>query len=160
MIPKIIELEQAPVVLVELPENEISFYNIDPSIRGDLESRGFKYHGRIFHLTEDQFAECVAKSAHTGLFGHYVKGIKPLNAYCHEKASESFDTLLNSENVYTENPYEFPTTTDHKYYDEPYDGTGFYQELYSNDMVQWQEAQSRTIDPTKTIVLIRKEVQK
>lgn len=153
MQPKIIELKQAPVILVELPEwaNFYGYYDrygyvIYHNPQG-IKCESFvtmkesKLVGVLSDLTEEQFAECV-------------------NVY---EVSESinipkmrFYQMLESENVYTENPHEFPTTTDHKYYDEPYDGTGFYQELYSNDMVQWQEAQSRTIDPTRTVVLIKK----
>jgi len=55
---------------------------------------------------------------------------------------------------YFENPMgSMPSTIDHEFYDEPYDGTGFYQELYSNKMVSWQAAQHNVIEK---LVIIRK----
>lgn len=156
MTPKIIELKQAPVVLAELPNTFEkphikkvdgfshliwAIYNGHIISRKRIGYGDVKLVGILSDLTEEQFAECV-------------------NVY---EVSESinipkmrFYQMLESEKVYTENPFEFPCTTDPKYYDSPYDGTGFYQELYSNDMDQWQEAQQRTIDPKRTVVLLRK----
>lgn len=92
--------------------------------------------GILSDLTEDQFAECV-------------------NVY---EVSESinipkmrFYQMLESEKVYMENPYG----EDQRSYSELMDGVC--RDKLAEDMRMWQEAQSRTIDPKRTVVLLRKE---
>lgn len=175
MTPKIIELKQAPVVFVELPERPVevkdSYANgfIYKDKTGYIESEYLedycdwedsKLVGILSDLTEEQFAECVDSDGHYGIimFRNYKQTAMPLYD---EQISviESFYSLLESEKVYTESQ-AFPDMHDPKYYDEPYDGTGFYQEIYSSDIVDWKEAQSRTIDPKRTVVLLRKDETK
>lgn len=122
---KIIELKQAPVVLVELPEGAICpaygrsgiGYILNGGLVINSELKGdYDFIGILSDLTEEQFN-----------YG-------------------AFHTLLKSENVYTENPYGEKTPVNNEFY------WGFL-----DDLNKWQEAQSRTIDPKRTIVLIRKE---
>lgn len=65
------------------------------------------------------------------------------------KASDSFYSLLESEKVYTENPLGTEPTPEN---------TPNY--AYSIHARQWEQAQQRTIDPKRTVVLIRKEASK
>lgn len=183
---KIIELKQAPVVLVELSERPVevkdSYANgfIYKDKTGYIESEYLedycdwedsKLVGILSDLTEDQFAECVPFKNIVSPFpcnccGYDVDCYRnfveqtledwednPVVDRCYSR-KESFYTLLESEKVYTESQ-AFLDMHDPKYYDEPYDGTGFYQEIYSSDIVDWKEVQSRTIDPTRTVVLIK-----
>lgn len=145
---KIIDLKQAPVVLVELGVDDVSYYNIDPFVRKGLETEGYMFEGFFSDLTEEQFAECVNKPHYAQIFS---KRIGPFYSdYTNQgrnmmSAKYSWDTLLESEGVYTENPFG----------GEPFytDGT------FRKDIEKWQEAQSRTIDPERTVVLLRKEVK-
>lgn len=166
MTPKIIELKQAPVVLVELSEHEsigrLELKWDSPLMDGGHKVRllnnrryigavGLAKHfnedsilGVLSDLTEDQFAECVKSEDfkhYSGKYVHlFVDYLNCENAF--ESSSDSFYSLLESENVYTENTYEHLKA-----------GMTFAGE-YEN---KWQEAQSRTIDPTQTVVLLRKE---
>lgn len=152
---KIIELKQAPVVLVELPVGEIEFFNIDPLVRSEIESRGFTYHGRLLHLTEEQFAEFdFLEMPYDSDYGGKWFICFPFDEdVVVETAEESFYSLLTYENVYTENP-KGKQPTKYKGKDLP---KQVRKEMYSFAMQKWQEAQSRTIDPTRTVVLFRKE---
>lgn len=164
MTPKIIELRQAPVVLVELncyfsnPDtigigNDETYTYMRELSTGNCIALGvnLKVLGALSDLTEDQFEECVDRTKTHPKYWNYN-----LNYFREFRASDSFASLLESEKVYTESQ-AFPDMYDPKYYDEPYDGTGFYQEIYSSDIVDWQEAQSRTIDPLRIVVLLRKD---
>lgn len=174
MTPKIIELKQAPVVLVELPERPInvedSFANgfIYTDNTGYIESFYLddycidsKCLGILSDLTEEQFAECVERHDHIFNTGEVVVGYR----YCPVKseydeppsippfASKAFYSLLESEKVYTENPYG-KQPTKYKGKDLP---KQVRKEMYSFAMQKWNEAQSRTIDPSQTVVLLRKD---
>lgn len=156
MTPKIIELKQAPVALVELPVGWENTKNID-----GRDWIGYLLHkhygvplqyrtlGRLLELTEDQFAECVEINKQ-GLFKRYTSKYNVSGQEFKElDPKESFNTLLESENVYTENPYKHPNDI---YTNR--DDSNIFQKL---SMRKWQEAQSRTIDPKRTVVLLRKE---
>lgn len=146
---KIIELKQAPVVLVEKPNEDDNdlvvvsgkeiFYNGDYF---DLPKAGlhnpWKVLGILPDLTEEQFAECVADNGN----GDYKNYVGSWGGF--EKAKDSFQSLLESENVYTENPYGEKAPINNEFY------WG-----YLNDLEQWQEAQSRTIDPKRTLILLK-----
>jgi len=102
----------------------------------ELPKRDWKLQGFVSELTDEQ-KEGVVDISQKGWFTNCVEG------WFQEDftASESFASLLTSLNVLLVNPYKFPCTIDHEFYDEPYDGTGFYQELYSGAMERWQTAQ-------------------
>lgn len=180
MTPKIIELKQAPVVLVGLSERPVevkdSYANgfIYKDKKGYIESEYLedycdwedsKLVGILSDLTEEQFAECVDwydyshEDDLTALyaFKDYVNGIKEANDYWDEypfdAAKESFYSLLESENVYTENPHG----KEPEYVITQYGVLPEGYKRFENDHNKWQEAQSRTIDPTQTVVLLRKE---
>lgn len=155
MTPKIIELKQAPVVLVDLPVNfseptgislgpfsDWSVQNLDTGEYYGL-GQDLKTIGILSDLTEEQFAECVPKE----MYSHITNP----KAIWYEVY---FYSLLESENVYTENPYG----EDQRSYSELMDGVC--RDKLAEDMRLWQEAQSRTIDPTRTVVLLRKEEKK
>lgn len=168
MTPKIIELKQAPVVLVEINESyaypdtigigagqtytsvmELNTGNCI-HIGTDLINFGF-----LSDLTEEQFKSIVdsdnwhfTDKTHDLAFRDYkVKSEfdKPNRL---KSAKDSFYSFLESEKVYMENPYGVA-----------------YKRMPESDMdyrsfLKWQEAQSRTIDPKRTVVLLRKESQK
>lgn len=153
MTPKIIELKQAPVVLVEMSERPVEVKDIYANgfiykdKTGYIESEYLedycdwedsKLVGILSALTEEQFAECVDKVFFSS--GSIYKNYKTLMGL--GKASEAFDTLLESEKVYMDNPYEHLK-----------EGMTFAEECEN----KWQEAQSRTIDPARTVVLIKKD---
>lgn len=150
MITKIIELKQVPVVLVELCKDDISYYNVNKYVREGLKEEGFKYLNYLSDLTEEQFAECVGKTP-AGNYLDYVEFRGFQNV--HETAKTSFYSLLESENVYTENPHDYMLQSTEENFDNCKCGKTELQIVKD----RWQEAQSRTIDPTRTIVLIRKE---
>jgi len=104
----------------------------------DLPNENYKILGFVSNLTDEQ-KERVVDSYHNEVGSLYVD--YSTNTYQFMKVSESFASLLTSLNVLLVNPYKFPSTIDHEFYDEPYDGTGFYQGLYSGAMEQWQTAQ-------------------
>lgn len=152
MTPKIIELKQGPVVLVELEERpakvQDSFANgfIYTDEKGYIESfylddicEDSKLVGILSDLTEEQFAEWV------------VRPFPPINADKKEKyrtAKQSSYSLLESENVYTENPYKHPREMK---------ATPQSFGWYKDAVRAFEKAQSRTINPDRTVVLIRKE---
>lgn len=159
MTPKIIALKQAPVVLVELNENysypdTIGIGNNETDTlvmelsTGNCMSIGLNLRvlGILSDLTEEQFAECVKQGL--GLYANYNETVEFGTAMRFEKASESFYSLLESEKVYTENPYRHP--------DEIYTNRDDSNIFQKHSMKKWHEAQSRTIDPTRTIVLLKK----
>jgi hypothetical protein len=161
MTPKIIELEQAPVVLVEL---NCYFSNPDTIGIGNDETYTYmrelstgksialgvnlKVLGALSDLTEEQFAECVDSDGHYGvmMFRNYKQTSMPLYD---EQISviESFYSLLESEKVYTENPCG--TEKPEPCYKVLWDAEG--DELVE----EWEEAQKRTIDPSRTIILLK-----
>lgn len=68
-------------------------------------------------------------------------------------AVESFISAIESKGYHwRENPVKYPDKNNPKYYDEPFDGKGFYQEIYSSDIVDWKKAESRTFNPEKTLM--------
>lgn len=69
-------------------------------------------------------------------------------------AIESFHSAILAEG-YTFLPPEYPDISDPKFYDEPYDGTGFYQEIYSGAIEDYHEAQSRVLCRERTLILRR-----
>lgn len=154
MTPKIIELKQAPVVLVELLKEDISYYNIDKYVRKGLEADGYVFKGFLSDLTEEQFAECVER-INDKRYIHYPNWTR-----LYKTAKDSFYSLLEFEKVYTENPFgkKEPQLDDSELWGTPEQDSQVYANLtYRKD--KWHEAQSRTIDPKRTVVLIRKEEQ-
>ena len=149
MTPKIIELKQAPVVLVELSKGADYKVYGDEVVIGDhvLSRKQHKGLGILSALTEDQFAECVERIDQEHTFGYrdYTGFISDLS-----KARHSFSSLLRSENVYTENPYG----EEQRSYSELMDGVC--RDELAEDMRLWHEAQQRTIDLKRTVVLLRK----
>lgn len=184
MKPKIIELKQAPVVLVELDK----FTDVDCpiEIHGNKlvssQNKGFiinttkipqgnwKLLGVFSDLTEEQICEVLnidfcdictlEKKGVYGTDGGYAAGCEGSRCdYVREELHVKMNELLKSENVYTENPYGFEPD---EYDDEFWEGidhekTVFLEWKYEEIANKWQEAQSRTIDPKRTVVLIRKE---
>lgn len=108
--------------------------------------------GLLGLLTEGQFAEFAIKMTWGGDGGIYADHTNPITSV-KTSAKESVYSMLKSENVYTENPLgERPTK--YKGKDLP---KQVIKEMYSFAIQKWQEAQSRTIDPKRTVVLLRKE---
>lgn len=164
---EIIEIKQIPVILVEFSEvvdnlqifNDIgrpylSYYTKPVNThRAYLPDGDYVVLGYLSDLTEEQFAECVGEPHFVQIFSKRMgplytdytnQGRSMVSAKC------SWDTLLESENVYIENPYvEKP---------EPCGCTGPCGIPCAFN--EWQEAQSRTIDPKRTVVLLRKESKK
>lgn len=171
MKPRTIELKQAPVVLVELPEGNFNIriegliglyarnwlvYDLPEANNFTLPlpvRENFEIVGILSDLTEEQFAEIVpvAKTVQLGELYYNFKTNK-WDAFC---SDESFQTLLESEKVYTENPVGElpPDIRDFIDCGDPSD----YSRAYNKAVSDWQEAQQRTIDPTRTVVLLRKE---
>lgn len=182
MTPKIIELQQAPVVLVELPEIDgiwQTVYKNEADTRGLIISKEAKHldtfgensnpryvfdlpHGKLTltgvlsDLTEEQFAEWAVKYPGNATPQRYVNHthkekstgmqVARVSYPSTYRASDSCLSLLESENVYLENPHgEEPTTENTPNYG------------YSIHVKQWGQAQSRAINPKRTVVLIRKE---
>lgn len=152
MTPKIIELKQAPVVLVELPPDVYSLKYGDGGlwVKFDDDQKFTPWYscngninllGTLSDLTEEQFAECVAKvNFESGPVYKNYKTFKGLG-----KASESFDTLLELEKVHTKgNPLDKTAKSV---------GHG----TLDNFDQDYEEAQKRTVDPSRTVVLLRKE---
>lgn len=95
-------------------------------------------------LTEDIAKGFLHQSIHTGLFA---------NTYCYKTALEAFNAVIYAYGYYWgENPVKYPDKNNPRYYDEPFDGKGFYQEIYSSDIVDWKKAESRTFNPSKCII--------
>lgn len=156
---KIIELKQAPVVLVELPEvadnlqifNDIgrpylSYYTKPVyAHRAYLPDGDYVVLGFFSDLTEEQFAELVGKHEvnKTNYYQNYTpkpgRDFRDIIDQSFISAKVAFYSLLESENVYTENPYE------------PLKWWMTFAKEFKN---KWQEAQQRTIDPKRTVVLI------
>ena len=89
-----------------------------------LEEANYKNLGRVLvkYMTEEQFAEVLDRSIHTGLFAHYVKDI-PVNIYCYKSGLESFESLIKPLGWYLfENPNDKQCGT-----------------------IEWQEAESKTL---------------
>lgn len=160
MTPKIIELKQAPVILVELPEGaEYEVVSEHEVIIGDrvLSKKDYEGVNILSDLTEEQFAECVAKPHFIQFFSAKIGPF--YTDYSNQgrsmmSAKYSWDTLIDSEQVYTENPYSKPLRFD-KWYK-----WGEFSDLSGSEKIDSEKywaAQSRTIDPNRTVVLIRKE---
>lgn len=67
--------------------------------------------------------------------------------------SKSFISAIESKGYHWgDNPVKYPDKNNPKYYDEPFDGNGFYQEIYSSDIVDWKKTESRTFNPEKCII--------
>lgn len=160
---KIIELKQAPVMLVEIPadirnlkvnnaRNKLEWFKT--SINKGMSRGRVTYSeyialpygcwaivGILSDLTEDLFVECVDRTKTHPKYWNYN-----LNYFREFHASDSFASLLESEKVYTENPYARPN---------PKDYNTKINEYWILEK-KWQEAQSRTIDPERTVVLLKK----
>lgn len=174
MTPKIIELKQAPVVLVELPkgckhENLLgksgdgTFLLWDSTNNFDDDNRPhgqilidvdpmnkWKILGALSDLTEDQFAECVIVFNQINgdvVYANYIMGTDEYSA------KDSFYSMLESEKVYTENPHDYMLQST----EENFDNCKCDKTELQIVREKWQEAQYRTIDPTRTVVLLRKE---
>lgn len=164
MTTKIIELKQAPVILVELPEGAhnlqifndvgrpyLSYYTKPVNThRAYLPDGEHEILGFLSNLTEEQFAERVSKPHFAQIFS---KRLGPFYTdYTNQgrnmmSAKYSWVSLLESEQVYV-GPVEEPQITDY---------TVGQLSWYNEDLINWKEAQSRTIDPNRTVVLLRKE---
>lgn len=179
MTPKIIELKQAPVVLVELPERE-SIGKLELKWDSPLMGGNHKVHllnnrryigtlglakhfnedsilGILSDLTEEQFEECVDKEEFYYKCYTDQEEIKEDGRISllvgFSIAKDSFYSLLESENVYTENPVGETPPDIRDFIDcgDPSDYSNAYDKAVSN----WEEAQSRTIDPTRTVILLK-----
>lgn len=172
MTQKIIELKQAPVVLLELPENSnnhrieglIGLYRMDYLVydtphENNVSFRlpvGVKYNvvGILSDLTEEQFAEWVKSEDfkhYSGKYLHlFVDYLNCENAF--ESSSDSFYSLLESENVYTENPHDYMLQST----EENFDNCKCDKTELQIVREKWGQAQQRTIDPKRTVVLLRK----
>lgn len=173
MTPKIIELKHAPVVLVELPERPVevkdSYANgfIYKDKTGYIESEYLedycdwedsKLVGILSDLTEEQFAEWAVKYPGNATTQRYVNHahkdksagmqVSRVSSPSTYRASDSCLSLLESENVYTENPYGA---------EEPESCRCMGPCGRPCRHVDWMEAQDMVIDPARTVVLIRKE---
>ena len=83
-------------------------------------------------LTEEIASELVHKSIHTDLYAYYVDNI-PVNAYCYNKAQESFISAVESkEKFWLENPIKII---------ERGEDTEHNRVLNQNE---WQEAEEKT----------------
>lgn len=65
----------------------------------------------------------------------------------------SFMSAVKQNGYYwDENPIEYPDKNNPKYYDEPFNGKGFYNEIYSHDLVEWKKIQEKTFNLDKTLI--------
>lgn len=160
MTPKIIELKQAPVVLVELEDAPIkvwdSFANgfIYTEIDGYIETfylddicLDSKCMGLLSNITEEQFAECVETSEYFDPLSN-LSTVPVYKNYMSDtwgwSSKYSFFSLLESEKVYVgENPLQHLV-------DKLGHGT------LDNLDQDYAEAESRTINPERTVVLIKR----
>ena len=110
------------VVVVEIPEgSEITVIGNDKEVYYAIKNDGRENYTKIAdgkewrligNYSEDILKAFLHQSIHTGLFAHYVKDI-PVNTYCYKSALDSFISAIesngftwNSENPYTQKPYE------------------------------------------------------
>lgn len=172
MTPKIIELKQAPVVLVELPSNEWNISSISIGVgesdtalcdpfTGDHYPVGvnLKSVGILSDLTEDQFAECVSTPHYNQFFSAKIGPF--YTDYSNQgrsmmTAKYSWDTLLESEKVYVgENPFG----KDHPIFVN-WEGYAYIHpsqiKRFKESVEDWKEAEPRTIDPARTVVLLKR----
>lgn len=120
--------------------------------------------GMLPEITEGQASSLVFRAI-TGRYRNYThvdfkgKGLGTgiLNALAlnnKETALESLESAIVAEGYIFQSP-EYPDINDPQFYDDPYDGTGFYQELYSGELVDWKEAQSRVLSRERCLLLRR-----
>lgn len=97
------------------------------------------YLGQLSDITEEQWKQVV--DDHDDGYFYYPDGYKDT---C-DTAKESGLSLLKANGVILENDMPFPDMNDSKYYDEPkpLDGSGFYQEIYNLDAIQWRDLEKQ-----------------
>lgn len=166
---KLIELKQAPVILVEIPKGckhenllgkigDVTFLFWDSTNKFDDDNRShglilidteprnrWRILGVLSDLTEEQFAECAIVFNQINEDIGYANYIMGPGEY---SAKGFFYFLLESEDVHTKgNPLDkVAKSVGH--------GT------LDNFDQDYQEAQQRTIDPKRTVVLLRKGEKK
>lgn len=130
MILKTIELKAVPVILVEMPEKKKRFTMIEARIL-EVINRS-KFLGFLSDLTEEQFAGIT-------MSGETSRTID-IQRY-------RFHQILQNEQVYI-GSVERPNIEDYTVGQLPH---------FNEDLSIWQASQARTIDPSRTAVLLREE---
>lgn len=82
----------------DIDDEESGFYGECYQDNIELPQGNWQFINTCKDISEEQAKEVVDESIHTGLFGHYVKGI-PLNTYCYKTASEAFQSLLQANEI-------------------------------------------------------------
>ena len=114
---KIIDTGTCELLLVELPEgshkvhvsefyaNKISYLTKHSLhfIEECLPAGKWELLCKASEVTEEIIDPIVQSSIHTNLFAHYV-----VNTYCYKNALESWNSLLQANEVYFENQYQNP----------------------------------------------------
>ena len=153
---KTITTEKATLLVVELPKGAnrlkafndkdrpyISYFVGVETKRHYLPDGNWQLLGRLPDIKEDQASKVVVKSIHTGLYAHYVNGI-PVNTYCYKESSDSLYSLLQSKEVYFENPLPKPKTA-------PYQDANF----DIDEVNDWHESQSKVWDKDRCYLFIK-----
>lgn len=118
-------------------------YWMDETERVSLPPGKWHIIGMLDEVTESEAAELVRWDG-------------PYKFFTVDTRVESLESAIECEGYSFTHP-EFPDINDPIFYDEPYDGTGFYQELYSGAIEEYHKAQSRVLDRSRCLLLGRED---
>lgn len=134
-----------PYLIVEGDEKEANEFFMMDSIKAGV----YRIICRGDELTEDIAYEMVDGFD----LGYFVDYNHPNPRAYKLTALESFISAIEATGYHWgENPVKYPDKNNPKYYDAPFNGDGFYQEIYSSDIVDWKNSESRTFNPSKCII--------
>lgn len=168
---KTLELElNKRLLIVEAPEGELTAIGNDKEVHYAIKKYGKESYIKIANgkthklickgseLTDGKIRHYLHESIYSGLFAHYVKDI-PVNTYCYNSALESFISAIEAKGYYWKDvPWDFPLVEDYGYQTSSspevergwmYEGG---EEKYHEVLKAYEEAESRTFNPEKTII--------
>lgn len=163
---KLIPILSGRCLVLELPEGAnrftvfnddrpyLSFFVSTETPRVYLPEGNWRIIGMLSEVTNAELAD-VTGFYYNKYNERYVE--MPTSAMRATPIGDIEDAILAEGYYLDENPIEYPSQSDPKFYDEPYDGTGFYQEIYSSAIEDWQAAQPRVLDRSRCLLLGRAE---
>jgi len=118
----------------------------------DLPPGTWQIVGRLSELFYHDFDGLIEPAKVFDYTAHYWNYIE--KEYQPIMQIESLESAILAEGYSFSLP-DYPDINDPKFYDEPYDGTGFYQEIYSSALDDYHEAQSRVLSRERCLLLRR-----
>lgn len=143
---KIISTLKKELLIIEIPER-VEPYTKGQTVRLKIDGKfnNWEVLGSPDEVKEIDLVDLVHQSIHSDLFAHYVEDV-PVNTYCYKNALESFNSALESENLW-ENHVSLERADHYRKVGNEFS--------YNGIMKCWSEAQENTFDRKRTLIFVK-----